>query len=135
MADNNPNDPWRNRNNDGPPDLMHLLSKLFKKNKKSADGAPQPDNSEAKNIGLFVGILLVIVLIVWFLSGIFIVSPPDQAPILRFGRYVKTAGPGIHWIPRIFESRYPINIQSIRSLDVTADMLTQDENIVSVRPS
>ncbi len=52
--------------------------------------------------------------------------------VLRFGRYVKTVTPGPHWIPPVIEKRFTVNVQKISQLPYQAEMLTQDENIVSV---
>ncbi len=49
---------------------------------------------------------LVFLFALWVLSGFFIVSPAEQAVIVRLGRYTETLGPGPHWIPRFFERAF-----------------------------
>jgi len=66
------------------------------------------------------------------LSGIFIVDPAEQAVIMRFGKYVETVGPGPHWIPRLIESKIVRNVAALSDYSYSAQMLTKDENIVSV---
>ena len=40
--------------------------------------------------------LILVALIVWVLSGIYIVQPDESGVVLRFGRYVRTEVPGPH---------------------------------------
>lgn len=125
-------DPWgRDKTPQGPPDL-HDLFKQFKKKFFGGKGGKSAPPSEKRANGLFIGLIVLVILILWVLSGIFIVAPAERAVILRFGKYAETVGPGPHWIPRFIESKYLINIQHISNFAYEADMLTKDENIVSV---
>ena len=125
----------------GPPDLDELLNKLQKKinsffvgkiGRKRTTGVPS--KSKVPKILTLRSILLVLLvaIIIWVTFGVFIVSPAERAAILRFGKYSKTVGPGPHWIPRFIESRYTINVQKVSTFSYQAEMLTKDENIVSV---
>ena len=76
--------------------------------------------------------MLIVIIALWFLSGIFVVPPTDQAVLLRLGKYTETVGPGIHWIPQAIDTKYTVNVQQISSFNYEAAMLTQDENIVLV---
>lgn len=89
------------------------------------------NNAAAYSLGLIFAVLIGI----WVLSGIFIVSPAERAAITRFGKYTKTVGPGPHWVPRFIENYYTVNVQQIVPYTYTAEMLTKDENIVSVAVS
>lgn len=127
-------DPWSGRNEQTPPDLSKVFSNFFNKAKKKAGGGSGGDDQDGdfKGVGLIASFVLIVILALWFISGIFIVPPTDQAVVLRFGKLKETVGPGMHWIPQIFDSKYEVNVQQINSFDYSADMLTQDENIVSV---
>lgn len=138
-------DPWTGQQKPqegGPPDLDEAMRQLKKKisdlmggafkgegNRRPSGSGPERADSFGK-AGL--GLLAIIALVIWFFSGIFIVDPAEQAVILRFGRYVETVGPGPHWIPRFIESAYVVNTQKISTYSYDSQMLTQDENIVSV---
>ncbi len=125
---NNGNDPWGKRQDDGPPDLFDLIKKFFV-GKKSKSG----QNSDSKDHpGRYVGYAAIVLVILWALSGIFLVSPPEESVVLRFGKYVETLGPGPHWIPRFVESERTLNVQQVSNFPYSAEMLTKDENIVSV---
>lgn len=76
--------------------------------------------------------VLLIAFILWALSGIFIVDPAEQAVILRFGKYAETVGPGPHWIPRFISSKIVMNVDRVLDYSYSAQMLTSDENLVSV---
>lgn len=118
----------------GPPDLDEALKRLHAKLKKIKIG-PQSssEKSESPNGG---GMLLAlfggIIFLLWFLSGFFIVDPAEQAAVLRFGRYVETVGPGPHWIPRFIDSKVIVNVDRVADYSYSAQMLTKDENLVSV---
>lgn len=137
-------DPFKTRKNDdqGPPDLDKLL-KQFLKNVKNLFGSnngggnaglsarPQGPNVPNMPAGflVFIGI---IVLALYLISGIYIVEPAERAVVTRFGRYVKTEGPGPHWLPRFIDSKEIVNIDRTESTRHAGLMLTKDENIVFV---
>lgn len=136
-GNNDNKDPWTGKNKSNtPPDLEEMLKNLYKKvlaaldNKKKEDGTPP--EKPIKLGGVSIGLIIALLAVIWFFSGLFIVDPAEQAVILRFGKYVGTVGPGPHWIPRLIESAYKVNEQLIETYSYDAEMLTQDENIVSV---
>lgn len=143
MAENDPNnekDIWskRPKKDAGPPDLDELINKLqkkinafFSRKKKPASPGGQSVSRQSSG-GWIIGLVIFAILLLWFLSGFFIVSPAEQAAVLRFGKYVDTVGPGPHWLPRFISSRYIVNVQRIATFSYQAEMLTKDENIVSV---
>ncbi|NIR30787.1 MAG: FtsH protease activity modulator HflK [Gammaproteobacteria bacterium] len=144
-------DPWGNRGGQqGPPDLDEVLKKLqaalgriFGGGGRSAGGGFRLGGGGAKGIGLIALVLAVI----WGLAGIYIVDPPEQGVVLRFGEYVRTVGPGPHWLPYLVEDAEKVNVELVRSQDIgfrragggtssvpnEALMLTEDENIVDVQ--
>ena len=127
-------DPWGGKNE--PPDLDEILKRLQFKlrsafSRKSLDtgssSSPMPGGGALLSV-----IFALFLFILWALSGIFIVDPAEQAAILRFGRYVETVGPGPHWIPRFISSKIVLNVDRVSDYSYTAQMLTRDENLVSV---
>lgn len=128
-------DPWGRKSE--PPDLEEIIKRITQKFKRSIRGNSSTSSSNSNNpkqlsfgpgIILFFGVFFLL----WFLSGIFIVDPAEQAAILRFGKYVKTVGPGPHWIPRLIESKNIVNVDRVADYSYSAQMLTKDENLVSV---
>lgn len=134
----NQKNPWGNKNQ--PPDLDELLKRLQIKLKKfvSGNGSSQANvggsgtsNNTSSN-GFIVGFAAIIAVILWALSGIFIVNPAEQAVILTFGKYSETVGPGPHWIPRIISTKIVRNVDRIQDYSYSAQMLTKDKNLVAV---
>ncbi|MDX1837702.1 FtsH protease activity modulator HflK [Legionella taurinensis] len=127
-------DPWGGK--DQPPDLDEALKRFQERLKKALFGGSGQEGGGAApkqgNGGLLAGMAALILFILWALSGIFIVDPAEQAVILRFGKYVETVGPGPHWIPRIISTKIVHNVERISHYSYSAQMLTKDENLVSV---
>jgi membrane protease subunit HflK len=144
-------DPWGNRGgSQRPPDLDEVVKKLQDKfsalfgGKKPAGGG----RGTAGGGGSFgVGVIIGVVVAIWFFSGVYIVDEGKRGVVLQFGKYAETTLPGPHWYPRFIQSVDIIDIENIRSLSVgfrsagageggvssESLMLTQDENIVDVR--
>ena len=88
-------------------------------------------------------------MIVWLLTGIYIVDPAERGVVLRFGAFQESTTQGPHWhIPYPVESVYKINVEQIRSAEIgfrnvqnsysggvssESLMLTKDENMVDVK--
>ena len=122
------------RDKNGPPDLDEALKRLHMKLKKVGMGSKFSSQSDVPGSGggVLAALLFFVVFILWVLSGIFIVDPAEQAAILRFGRYIETVGPGPHWIPRLIDSKIVLNVDRVSDYSYSAQMLTKDENLVSV---
>ena len=126
-----------------PPDLDEIFRKIIAAVNRllggrgsGGAGAGGTDASSGQGGGGFgfsaIG-LLAIVLVVWGLSGIYIISEGSRGVVLRFGEYQTVATPGPHWhIPYPIETVEKIDVDNIRSAQNKAQMLTKDENIVEV---
>lgn len=143
---NKDRDPWRgdnkgsgNGNGGGsPPDLDRLLRMIQGKIKASLQksggtGSDQQPPAMSKK-GWTVTIIgaLILLAIIWVLAGIFIVSPAQRAVLMTFGKYTSTVGPGPHWIPPFIQTKDVVDVQRIDTYSYESQMLTRDENIVSV---
>ena len=134
MAWNEPggdkNDPWKNRGGkeQGPPDLDDVLKNLFGKFGKAGGGG-----SGKSYTGMGVGLLLVILLVVWALSGFYTIKEAERGVLLRFGENTGVlAQPGLSWKMTFIDEVIPVNVQSIRDQGSAGAMLTEDENMVRV---
>ncbi len=144
-----PENPWqRNRGSEqGPPDLDQLLKELQQKIKRlfgngrgtgsgpnqsapSQNGPADPITPDGMKKILSLGTLLV--LIGYLASGIYIVEPAERAVVTRFGRYVRTELPGLHWLPAFIENKVNVNVERRETTKHNGAMLTEDENIVYV---
>lgn len=138
----NGKDPWGGKSQ--PPDLDEALkrikanlNRLFTKSKQGGSGQPKssktlPFNGGSTGGRVFFSMIAALIGLLWVLSGVFIIDPAEQAAILRFGRYVTTVGPGPHWIPRFIDSKIVLNVDRVSDYSYSAQMLTKDENLVSV---
>jgi membrane protease subunit HflK len=96
------------------------------------------------------GIVLILAIVLYFASGIFVVAPDEQGVIRRFGKFVRIESPGLNYhLPYPIETvvtpavtqvkRIEIGFRTIgygqpsryREIPKEALMLTGDENIVS----
>jgi membrane protease subunit HflK len=114
-----------NQPQSGPPNLDDLFANWHRRvfgPKQKGGASPAPG----------LGLALIVLLVLWILSGIVLVAPAQRAVVLRLGQYNRTLDPGPHWIPRLFETSKTINVQRISTFSYQAEMLTKDENIVFV---
>ena len=96
---------------------------------------------------------LIVVVILWALSGLYRVLPDEQGVVLRFGKFIKTTQPGLNYhLPLPIESVLTPKVTKVNRMDIgfrserdtgftsssVADvpeeslMLTGDENIVNI---
>ena len=135
--------PWGKRESSGgrAPDIEEMLRRGQKKLNKLLPGGKG---------GIFSIFLVVIVL--WIASGFYRVNADEQGVVLRFGEWVRTTAPGLHYhLPYPIEEaltpgvtrvnrisigfREPIGFSSddsLRQVPEEALMLTGDENIVDI---
>ena len=133
-------DPWGNRKNEqGPPDLDELFKQLQKKfaglfGGKGGGGAGR---GRGRGGGIGLGFIAAIVLVIWALSGIYIVNTGTKGVVLQFGAFKEITEPGPHWYPRFIQTVDIVNVDQSRSERIgttpsEALMLTKDENIVDI---
>ena len=130
-----------------PPDIEALIRDIQSKINKFLPGG---SSSGGKQIGL----ILIIIAFVWLASGLYRVGPDEQGVVLRFGKFVKTTQPGLHYhIPLPVETVQTPKVTKVNRIDIgfrserdsgfssgggVADvpqeslMLTGDENIVNI---
>ena len=131
----NNNDPWGNKGGDqGPPDLDEALKKLQEKlNGIFGSGGKGGGGSSGADIsGSLIALIVLILVVVWAGFGIYQVDEKNRMVVLRFGKYLSTYGPGLHWNPPLIDSRYPVNVTEERQYQTRGEMLTEDENIVDL---
>ena len=128
-----------------PPDIDEIIKKLQSTINKFLGGGK--GGSKPIILGL------VIVAVLWTLSGLYRVLPDEQGVVLRFGKFVKTTQPGLNYhFPYPIESVLTPKVTKVNRIDIgfrserdsgftsggVADvpeeslMLTGDENIVNI---
>ena len=79
-----------------------------------------------------VGVVVLIALVVWVISGFYTIKEAEQGVVLRFGKYYENVGPGLNWKMTFIDQVTPVDIETVRVLSASGSMLTQDENVVRV---
>lgn len=130
-------DPWGRQDEQAPPNIDEALRQLQQKLRSLFGGkepprgysgkSTPPGSSKSVSYWLLGGIALAI----YVIAGIFVVEPAEEAVILRFGRYVRTEGPGPHWIAPFIETKQVLNVKEVKTSKRGGQMLTKDENIVN----
>jgi len=129
-----------------PPDIDEIIKNIQDKIKKFFPGG-------GASGGKPIVFGLVILLIIWALSGLYRVLPDEQGVVLRFGKFVKTTQPGLNYhLPFPIEGVLTPKVTKVNRMDIgfrserdsgfgssgVADvpeeslMLTGDENIVNI---
>ena len=138
--------------NGGPPDLDELWRDLNRKLSQLFSGQPAngggdgPNAPDMRGAGVGIGLLIGLMVLIWLGSGFFIVQEGQQAVVMSFGRFSRTAEAGFQWrMPYPFESHEIVDVTRLRTVEVgsaavtqstglrDSSMLTQDENIVDIR--
>jgi modulator of FtsH protease HflK len=108
--------------------FQRRLSSLFGRGGGGLGGQSSPGFSKG------LGSILLLIGAVWIGSGLYRVDAQERAVILRFGKYVNTAGPGYNWhLPWPIEQRRIVNVSQQYSVTDDARMLTADTNLVEVK--
>jgi membrane protease subunit HflK len=127
---NNNQDPWGNKRNPSPPDLDKIIGNFVRKvrglfNGKGGGEQVWQPNARKKDIGFGLSIGLIVILLLWLLSGLFIVNPAEEAVVLRLGKYNETLQPGLHWYARFIDTKYLVDIRKIYAFSLAGDFLTK----------
>lgn len=93
-------------------------------------------------------ILVIGVVVLWLLSGVYMVGPGERGIVLTFGKFTSQTEPGLHYrLPEPIQSNYVVDIARVRTAEIgyrtegegqrvlleEAQMLTGDENMVVVQ--
>ena len=125
-----------------PPDFDKVINDL-----KNNFGGKMPGGGSSRR---FILLGLIILMGLWAATGFYRVNPQQQGVVLRFGEWIRTTGPGLHY-------HLPFPIEQVLTPDVTRDnrleigfrdvagssatrrdiadeslMITGDENIVDI---
>jgi membrane protease subunit HflK len=128
-------DPWSSGGQQ-PPDLEEVFRNLNSRLRSLFAGGRRGRRSDGSSGneggGNSMFAILVVAALLWAgWDAVHIIDEAEQGVVLRFGAYNRTLSPGINLtLPRPFESMFKVNVSSVRSLEDSANMLTEDENLV-----
>ena len=145
-------DPWSGRGDQkGPPDLDEAIRSLQEKLGVFFGGGQEgDDDSSGSPPWKSLGFLAAGAIVIWSLSGFYIIDEGTHGVETRFGKYVATTQSGLNWhFPAPIERVDVVDVKQQRYIEVgyrsggteqalgsvpkEALMLTKDENIVDVR--
>ena len=125
-------DPWGGGGNDSPPDLDELARKMRDRMNKFFGGKGGGSGKKGAGMSLNFGLIAIVAVLAWVLSGIYLIQPAERGVVLRLGEYNNITGPGPHWFMRGIETVDKVDVDNLRTVSHRAKMLTRDENIVQV---
>ena len=136
--DQDKKDPWSTRGDQGPPDL----DDVFRKFKSQFGGLFGGGSGDSGGSGggarrflsptWLIG-LLVVVAVIYAMFGWYQVDQQERGVVFRFGEVLdEVRGPGLNWNPPIVDVVEMVNVTRVNSVPISGQMLTEDENIVSV---
>lgn len=149
--DNNNQNPWGG-DNQTPPELDEVI-KDFKNKFNGAFGSNKSGKSSTPSAPQgSVKFIAIVAVLVWMLSGIYIIDPAEKGIVLRFGAFQEETSQGPHWhLPFPIETVNRINVEQIRTTEIgyrnvvkgsrrfggnvssESLMLTKDENMIDAK--
>jgi len=139
-------DPWgqRRKPDGGGPDLDRIVKNIQQKLSGLFGGM---GGGHAGGFGF--GLVLAVALVIWLLSGFYIVNQGERGVVLRFGKKAEITDAGLRWhLPYPIEKVEKVNVEKVSTIEIgyrsnprtgskskvpkEALMLTQDENILDI---
>jgi len=147
--DENNKNPWGS-NNQTPPELEEVIKDFKNKFNTRFGGGSSGKGGVSKAAKGSLKYFVILAVLLWLLSGIYIVDPAERGVVLRFGAFQTSTTQGPHWhIPYPIETVYKVNVEQIRATEIgfrniqnssysggvssESLMLTKDENMVDVK--
>ena len=140
---------WNDNNNQNPPELDEVIKDFKNKFNSTFDGKSSGNSGASQAEKGSIKYIIILAMIVWFATGIYIVDPAERGVVLRFGAFQNSTTQGPHWhIPYPVEAVYKVNVEQIRAAEIgfrnvqnsysggvssESLMLTKDENMVDVK--
>lgn len=139
------NDSWgsgggggRRGDDQGPPDIDELIKNLSKKfnglfGGRGGSGSSGGGGGSAGASAGLLGGLVVLAVVAWATMGFYTVDEAERGVVLRFGELRdEVVMPGLRWNPPLIDDVQKVNISRVNTRSYSNDMLTTDENIVTV---
>jgi membrane protease subunit HflK len=123
-----PNNQWGRRPGQGGPDLDERLRSWQRRLESLLRSGGRGGDSSSLLL-----LALAVVFLWWLATGVYQVKQSERGVVQRFGRYVETTLPGLHYrFPWPIESVNVVNVASVNSSDFKSRVLTSDVNLVDL---
>ncbi|MGB6128531.1 MAG: FtsH protease activity modulator HflK [Psychrilyobacter sp.] len=138
-------------------DVKRFIKEIFygrKEERNDQDEPPRGGKSKKptrNHLKGGLGGIIILLFLVFLGTGIYQVGPDEEAVLLRFGKYTKTVGPGMHWyFPTPIGKRYVVKTTKVYRVEIGFEtveagpparyqnipeeslMFTGDENMIDV---
>ena len=143
-------DPWGRRRPVGGADFDQVLRRLRQRLDGlvgGGTGGGEPGPGRARGFG--AGLIALVAVGVWLLSGFYIVQQGERGVVLRLGKHVEITEAGLRWhLPFPLEKVEKVNVEKVSTIEIgyrsnprtggktrvpkEALMLTGDENIIDI---
>ena len=141
--------PWGG-NKQTPPEIEEVIKDFKNKFNARFGGGSSGKGGVSKAAKGSFKYFVILAVLLWLLSGIYIIDPAERGVVLRFGAFQSSTTQGPHWhIPYPIETVYKVNVERIRAAEIgfrniqnssysgavssESLMLTKDENMVDVK--
>lgn len=98
---------------------------------RGGSGGSGGGSSGGSHLLLIAGIAAVLLVVIIF-SGFYTVKEAERGVLLRLGRFDRLVQPGLSWKIPFVDKVILVDVSTVKSLNSTGLMLTQDENVVRV---
>ena len=138
-------DPWsqRRRGAGGSPDLDQIVRNIQRRLSGLFGGGGGGGGST-----FGIGLILLVAVGLWLLSGFYVVQQGERGVVLRFGKFQQATVAGLHWhLPYPMESVEKVNVDKVSTIEIgyrsdarggrrkvprEALMISGDENIIDI---
>lgn len=131
----NGKDPWK-KDDEGPTDLDQIVQNWQRKlssitgGRRGSGGSSGGANPNAAG-GWVLAMLLIVA---WLFTGLYRIDEAERGLVQRFGAYVGTTLPGLHWhLPYPIETVDVVNTNAVDNYAFSTEILTADEQYVFVQ--
>lgn len=98
--------------------MSKFIDRLLDPNSQREEG--QPPQVNLRRLPSSVGWIAIILIIgVYMATGIYTIGPSEEGLVKRFGAYVRTVDPGLHYhLPAPIESVVTVNVLEVRKVEI-----------------
>lgn len=94
------------------------MAQVYRRQQSDTEGGP-PFDFNLKFDWHWLKRVIPIILVIWLLSGIYIVRPDEQGVVRRFGKTVRVTEPGPHYhLPRPLEKVNKVKVKQVRRIEI-----------------
>lgn len=126
------NDPWGNNNsnktNNSAESILYKINRLLKKS--PSNGSSSSPNKDQFNFSIFFAGILLIIVVIWLISGFYTINPNQRGVITRLGLVQpEIIQPGINWKLSLVDDVHLVDTQSIQGFDLQSLMITAGDKL------